>query len=119
MSNEAPFYCKIVYTTLSKKYTVPTNSTITEFKNIIEECIVRDFRINSAFNIEIAEAGNSDNVNGRDAELYPALQDSEETLAHKYNNDFSGVAFYIRPILIGFDYFVRYNDYTVSPYDTF
>ena len=50
--------------------------------------------------IEIVEAGQFNNVNGRDAELAPALNpNSGITLGDKYGDNLKNKAFYIRPKL--------------------
>jgi hypothetical protein len=60
-----------------------------------------DFGINSnSYKIEIVESGQFDNINGRDAELAPALDpNSDTTLRQKYGDNIKHKAFYIRPKL--------------------
>ena len=55
-----------------------------------------DLDIDRRFQLEIVEAGQFNNQNGRDAELAPALEPSDTTLREKYNNIPYTVAFYVR-----------------------
>ena len=92
------FTFKLAYTCQTKYYTVNPNSKISEFINDIKICVHEDFNINNAQDIEIVEAGNFDNINGRDAEMAPALQPSEYTLKDLYEHNYKNTAFYIRKI---------------------
>jgi hypothetical protein len=72
--------------------------SITEFINYIKRKIRVDFDIDNNYAIEIVEAGQFNNENGRDAELAPALEYSVTTIREKFNN-YKQVAFYIRPVM--------------------
>lgn len=105
MTNQlTEIYLKLAYTTRTNNYNISTNITMEKFLEFIKEKVHQDFNINIANNIEIVEAGQPHNVNGRDAELAPALFPDENVLfGEKYpvaNNQLS--AFYIRviPIMI-------------------
>ena len=72
--------------------------SITEFINYIKRKIRVDFDIDNNYAIEIVEAGQFNNENGRDAELAPALEYSVTTIREKFNN-YKQTAFYIRPVM--------------------
>ena len=97
-NNNYEFYFKLAYTCQTKYYTVNPNSKISEFINDIKIRAHEDFNINNDEDIEIVEAGNFDNINGRDAEMAPALQPSEYTLKDLYEHNYKNTAFYIRKI---------------------
>jgi hypothetical protein len=56
--------------------------------------IRENFNIDNNYDIEIIEAGQYNNANGRDAELAPALT----SLIEKYRNTYKDTTFYIRKI---------------------
>ena len=96
-------YFKQVYTCKTKEYRVNYNYTLAQlYDYITPKAFSDDFGIDqNSYKIEIVEAGQFDNVNGRDAELAPALDPNEEiTLRNKYGDDIKHKAFYIRPVLI-------------------
>jgi hypothetical protein len=72
--------------------------SITEFINYVKGKIRVDFDIDNNYAIEIVEAGQFNNENGRDAELAPALEYSVTTIREKFNN-YKQIAFYIRPVM--------------------
>jgi hypothetical protein len=72
--------------------------SITEFINYIKTKIRVDFDIDNNYAIEIVEAGQFNNENGRDAELAPALEYSDTSIREKFNN-YKQTAFYIRPVM--------------------
>jgi hypothetical protein len=82
-------------------YRVNYDSTIAQlYEFITAKAYSDDFGIDPNYNIEIVEAGQFDNVNGRHAELAPALnKNSELTLREKYRDNIKNIAFYIRPKL--------------------
>ena len=95
-------YFKQVYTCKTQTYTININYTIAQFYEFITtRAYSDDFGINrNSYKIEIVEAGQFDNVNGRDAELAPALNQNEEiSLREKYGDNIKHKAFYIRPKL--------------------
>ena len=95
-------YFKQVYTCKTKVYPINIHYTMAQlYEFITAKAFSDDFGINSnSYKIEIVEAGQYDNVNGRDAELAPALNQNEEmTLRQKYGDNIKHKAFYIRPKL--------------------
>lgn len=93
------FYFKIVYTCQTINYDINLDMSITEFINYVSQKARTDFDINDNNIIEIVEAGQFENINGRDAELAPALENSDLTIREKYDNRYKNIAFYIRPLL--------------------
>ena len=92
------FYFKTVYTCQTINYDIDLNMSITDFINYVKNKIRVDFDIDNNYSIEIVEAGQFNNVNGRDAELAPALEYSVTTIREKFNN-YKQTAFYIRPVM--------------------
>ena len=95
-------YFKQVYTCKTKVYPINIHYTMAQlYEFITAKAFSDDFGINSnSYKIEIVETGQFDNVNGRDAELAPALNQNEEmTLREKYGDNIKHKAFYIRPKL--------------------
>ena len=95
-------YFKQVYTCKTQTYPVNINYTVAQlYEFITAKAFSDDFGINcNSYKIEIVEAGQYDNVNGRDAELAPALNpNSDTTLREKYGDNIKHKAFYIRPKL--------------------
>ena len=92
------FYFKRVYTCQTINYDIDLDMSITEFINYIKTKIRVDFDIDNNYAIEIVEAGQFNNENGRDAELAPALEYSVTTIREKFNN-YKQTAFYIRPVM--------------------
>lgn len=92
------FYFKTVYTCQTINYDIDLNMSITEFINYVKGKIRVDFDIDNNYSIEIVEAGQFNNENGRDAELAPALEYSVTTIREKFNN-YNQTAFYIRPVM--------------------
>jgi hypothetical protein len=90
-------YFKLVYTCQTKNYLVNPDISI---KNFIEDIRVRarrDFNFNDNDEIEIVEAGQPNNINGRDAEMAPALELLDNiTVRQKYQNRRHQIAFYVR-----------------------
>ena len=95
-------YFKQVYTCKTQTYPVNINYTVAQlYEFITAKAFSDDFGINcNSYKIEIVEAGQFDNINGRDAELAPALDpNSDTTLRQKYGDNIKHKAFYIRPKL--------------------
>ena len=92
------FYFKTVYTCQTINYDIDLNMSITEFINYVKGKIRVDFDIDNNYSIEIVEAGQFNNENGRDAELAPALEYSNISIREKFNN-YKQTAFYIRPVM--------------------
>jgi hypothetical protein len=57
-----------------------------------------DFDLTDNEDIEIVIVGQYDNINGRDAELAPAIQPSNTLLSEFYRNTLMNTSFYIRKI---------------------
>jgi hypothetical protein len=72
--------------------------SITQFIDDIKMRARGDFHLTDSEHIEIVEAGQYDNVNGRDPELAPALEPSNVLLSEIYENTYKNVTFYIRKI---------------------
>ena len=91
-------YFKQVYTCKTQTYSVLVDYTMTQFCEFITaKAYSDDFGIDNHYKIEIVEAGQFNNVNGRDAELAPALNpNSGITLRDKYGDNLKNKAFYIR-----------------------
>ena len=95
-------YFKRVYTCKTQTYDINSNYTIAQLYNFITvKAYSDDFGIDrNSYKIEIVEAGQFNNVNGRDAELAPALDPTAGiTLRDKYGDNLKNKAFYIRPKL--------------------
>jgi hypothetical protein len=72
--------------------------SIANFINYVKDKIRGDFDIDNNCDIEIVKAGNTDNINGHDAELAPALEPTNYTILQTYGDDYKQLAFYIRKI---------------------
>ena len=94
------FYFKVAYTCQTVNYDINLDMSLTEFIEQVTTNARTDFDINSNYNIEIVIAGQSNNVNGRDAEVAPALENSDMTIREKLGDGYKYVAFYIRPVLL-------------------
>ena len=94
-------YFKQVYTCKTQTYNIKSECTIAQLYDFITpKAYSDDFGIEQHYKIEIVEAGQFNNVNGRDAELAPALNpNSGITLRDKYGDNLKNKAFYIRPKL--------------------
>ena len=95
-------YFKQVYTCKTHTYNINRDYTIVQlYEFITPKTFSDDFGIDSnSYKIEIVEAGQFDNINGRDAELAPALDPNATiTLRDKYGDNIKHKAFYIRPKL--------------------
>ena len=90
------FYFKMVDTSQTIYYDIDINSTIACFILNIKNKIRENFNIDNNYAIDIVEAGQFNNINGRDAELAPALEPSNLTLLQKYENNYKQTSFYIR-----------------------
>ena len=93
------FCFKEVYTGKQKYYGFEPDISIEKF---IEEAVLSaqlEFNLCHDEDFEIIEAGQFDNINGRDAELAPALEPSRNiTIRQKYEHNYKNTAFYIRRI---------------------
>jgi|LakMenE18May11ns_1017448.scaffolds.fasta_scaffold9258454_1 hypothetical protein len=96
--SEHRFYFKLAYTNQTIYYNIDLNSTMTSFILNTKHRIRENLNISENYDIEIIEAGQYNNVNGRDAELAPALTLTDTTLIEKYRNNYKDIAFYIRKI---------------------
>ena len=90
------FYFKMVDTSQTIYYDIELNSTIASFILNIKNKIRENFNIDNNYAIDIVEAGQFDNINGRYPELAPALEPSNLTLLQKYENNYKQTSFYIR-----------------------
>ena len=94
------FYFKVPYTTRTFTIQFHPDTTIEKFKEIVFD---KNRTLNPHYQeenlFEIVEAGRFNNVNGRDAELAPAIDYPDEwTLSEVYDSIWKTSAFYIRPI---------------------
>ena len=94
------FYFKVVYTCETMNYDIDLDMSISDFINIVKNRARQDFNIDNNNIIEIVIAGQSNNVNGRDAEQAPALENSDMTIREKLGDGYKYVAFYIRPVML-------------------
>jgi hypothetical protein len=93
IQNYYEFYFKEVYTVQHKYYRFDPDISMNKF---IEEVKLKariDFNLRKD---EVIEAGQFNNINGRDAELAPALEPFDSKLREKYSDRVNSVAFYIR-----------------------
>ena len=90
------FYFKLVNTCQTINYDINLDISISDFINIVKGRARIDFNIDNDNSIEILEAGQFNNINGRDAELAPALEISDTTIREKYGNNYKQISFYIR-----------------------
>lgn len=90
------FYFKMVYTCQTINYDIHLDMSIANFINYVKDKIRVDFDIDNNCDIEIIKAGNTDNINGHDAELAPALEATNYTILQTYGDDYKQIAFYIR-----------------------
>ena len=90
------FYFKMVDTSQTIYYDIELNTTIASFILNIKNKVRENFNIDNNYVIDIVEAGQFDNINGRHAELAPALEPSNLTLLQKYENNYKQTSFYIR-----------------------
>jgi hypothetical protein len=96
--SEYVFYFKIAYTEKTIYYRFSPNISIKNFIETVRYKAKIDFQLNDDKNIEVIEAGQFENINGRDAELAPALIPYNETLREIYGNNYNNTAFYLRII---------------------
>ena len=89
------FKFKLVYTTNTKNYTFKSDISIREFICEILQRAPADFNLNCNEGIAIAEMGQFDNIYGHDAELAPALEESDRTLRDLYGTRHKSTSFYI------------------------
>ena len=94
------FCFKVIYTCESMNYDIDLDMSISDFINIVKNKVCIDLNIANNYDIEIVEAGQFNNVNGRDAELAPALEISDTTIREKYGDNYKQIAFYIRPVMM-------------------
>jgi hypothetical protein len=99
-NNLCEYYFKLAYTSHTTLYKFPPTLTINQFIDSSVNKILVDFEVCIDETIEIVEAGNPDNRNGKDAELAPAIERSNELMVRKFGKN---NAFYIRKIKL-------YND---------
>jgi len=92
------FYFKLAYTCQTINYDINLDMPIREFINYVKEKIRIDFNIDNNYDIEIVESGQFNNVNGRNAELAPALEATTYTILQTYGDNYKQTAFYIRKI---------------------
>lgn len=92
------FKFKLVYTTNTKNYTFKSDLSIREFIREVRRRAPADFDLNCNEDIEIieiVEMGQFDNIYGHDAELAPALEESDRTLRDLYGTRHKSTSFYI------------------------
>lgn len=95
------FYFKVAYTCQTNYYDINLDMSVTEFIEHVTTKARTDFNINLNYDIEIVEAGQFNNVNGRDAEVAPELENSNMTIREKLGDRYKYTAFYIRPVICG------------------
>ena len=102
MSDEQNYYkfnFKEVYTIQHKYYRFAPNISMNKFIAEVKLQAHIDFHLRDDEDIEVIEAGQFNNINGRDAELAPALEPSNNiTIRQKYENRHNNISFYIRRI---------------------
>jgi hypothetical protein len=92
--NKYSFHFKIAYTDQTFKVSCNPNVTIKHFIKCVKKEISR---LEPNCTIEIVEMGQDNNINGRDAELAPAINYIEtDTLRVIYGNRWKTTSFYIR-----------------------
>lgn len=102
--NNYAFDFKLVNGAYSKSYIIDVSWTMSHFLDAVRQQIQRDFPlhqiqspgVNSWQNIEVIEAGQYFNNNGRDPEAAPALSNSELTLREYFNKRLTTTAFYVK-----------------------
>lgn len=102
--NNYAFDFKMVNGGYSKSYIIDVTWTMYQFLDAVRQEIQRDFPlhqiqspgVNSWQKIEVIEAGQYFNNNGRDPEKAPALHISELTLREYFNKRLSTTSFYVR-----------------------
>lgn len=99
MANSEGFYtfhAKIACTDLKFECSFNPDIKIKEFIEILKENINRLHPTNN-HNMEIVEAGQYNNINGREPELAPKINYNNEcTLKEIYGKNWKNTAFYIR-----------------------
>lgn len=98
-SNFYEFYFKLVYTCETKIYSVNPDISIEDFIEDIKIRAKNDFELYENETIEIIETGQFNNINGRNAELAPALVPLQETVRQIYGNRYKNTSFYLRIII--------------------
>jgi hypothetical protein len=96
--NYYEFYFKLTYTSETINFLVDPNISIKSFIDDVKILIPQHLNISPNEDIEIVEAGQPNNINGRDAELAPALEPSDFTMRQLYQYRYKHTAFYIRKI---------------------
>lgn len=111
-------YFKLAYSCQTKKYFVRSNVTLSQFIDDIKMRARSDFHLSDDEDVEIVEAGQYHNINGRDPELAPALQPSNVLLSEMYENTNKNIAFYIRkiPNYLTIDVPTNYNENSMGTY---
>ena len=89
------FSFKLVYTTNTKNYAFKSHLSIKDFISEVRQRARADFDLNCDEDIEIVEMGQFNNIYGHDAELAPALEESDRTLRELYGNRHKSTSFYI------------------------
>jgi hypothetical protein len=76
-----------------------------------------DFHLTDDEDVEIVIAGQYDNINGRDAELAPAIQPSNTLLSEFYRNTLMNTSFYIRKISNNLNLNIPINNDNVNNFE--
>ena len=98
-NQQIEFTFKLAYTEKTKTYKFNPNITIINFIESIKNQAYNDFDLYSGYNIEILETCQYNNINGRNAELAPALVPLQETVRQIYGNRYKNTSFYLRIII--------------------
>ena len=87
------FDFKYIKTGVTDSVTVDIEATMSEFIYNINRCLGPYIQSN---NFYIIEAGQFNNINGRDAEVAPALEPSRMTVKDFFNKRLNTTSFYVR-----------------------
>jgi hypothetical protein len=95
-NNSHSYTFKLAYTCQTISYLVDTNITMSKFMTLVKENVATEFNINANCGIEIVKSGQYFNTFGRDPELAPAIEASEQKIIEMFGNN--DMTFYIRTI---------------------
>ena len=90
------FRFKLAYTSKTKNYAFKSYLSLRNLIRDVRQRAREDFDLNRNEDIVIAETGQFNNIYGHDAELAPALEESDRTLSELYGNRYQSTSFYIR-----------------------
>jgi len=99
-NQEFEMYFTLIYSSITKKYSICPSWTIDTFINFIKSNAYNDFNISKEFDIEIVESYSYYNINARNPQFAPSVRRSQKTIREKYDGKYQSISFYIRPIII-------------------